>query len=114
MSHDRRKEIGVSRLVNLVVYRVKKGKDEEFKKLLAQHWPTLNKAGLVKPEPAKIWRGVNIRSDHQGSSWIEMFSWKTEDAGDIAHQMPEVMKIWEPMTPILDGMDIYYMEPEQL
>jgi hypothetical protein len=114
MGQDRRKEIGIARLVNLVVYKVKKGKDEEFKKLLAQHWPALDKAGLVKGEPAKIWRGVNIRSEHEGSSWVEMFSWKEESSADIAHQLPEVMKIWEPMGPILEGMDILYVEAEQL
>ena len=47
MGTDRRREIGMSRLINLVVYKVKKGKDEEFKKLLALHWPALNKLGVI-------------------------------------------------------------------
>src|SRR5580700_701858 len=100
MSTDLRKST-MSRLHNLVVYKVKKGKDAEFRQLLAKHWPTLDRLGLVTSEPAKIWRGENIRSAHEGSSWVEMFSWKEETGSDVAHQSPEVMKIWEPMGPLL-------------
>lgn len=113
MGTDHRKPT-IPALVNMVVYRVKKGHDAEFKKLLSQHWPTLNRLGLVTSEPAKVWRAENIRSSFDGSTWVEMFTWKDEKGSDVAHQTPEVMKIWEPMTPILDGMDIMYLESERL
>jgi hypothetical protein len=113
MGVDHRKP-SISGRNNLVVYRVKKGKDAEFRKLLALHWPTLNRLGLVTSEPAKIWRGENIRSDFDGSTWVELFTWKEDGASDIAHQTPEVMQIWEPMGPILEGMDILYVESIQL
>ena len=104
----------ISRKVNLVIYKVKEGKDAEFLELLKLHWPTLDAAGLVTPEPVKIWRGKNIRSSSAGTSWVEMFSWKDEKSPDVAHQMPEVMRIWEPMTPLLEGMDILNVEPTEL
>lgn len=113
MSVDLRKS-AISPRINLVVYRVKKGHDGQFRELLAQHWPTLHRLGLVTQEPARIWRGENIRSKFDGSTWIEMFTWKEDGSSDVAHQTPEVMKIWEPMGPILEGMDILYLEPQSL
>jgi hypothetical protein len=100
--------------LNLVVYKVKEGKDAEFSALLKAHWPALAGAGLVTDEPAKIWRGKNIRSASTGTSWVEMFSWKDESSPQVAHQLPEVMKIWEPMTPLLEGMDILHLDEAQL
>jgi hypothetical protein len=35
-----------------------------------------------------------------------MFTWKDGSGSDVAHQSPEVMAIWEPMTPILENMQI--------
>jgi hypothetical protein len=113
MSVDLRKST-ISSRNNLVVYKVKKGHDAEFRKLLAKHWPTLKALGLVTSDPARIWRGENIRSDFDGSTWIEMFSWKEEGSANLAHQTPEVMKVWEPMGPMLAGMDILHIEQEQL
>src|SRR5215467_4463331 len=97
---DRTHDIDVPRRVNLVVYKVKKGKDDEFAKLLKQHWPTLNRLGLVTADPPQIWRGTNIRSESEGTSWVELFTWKEETSADVAHETPEVMRIWEPMTPL--------------
>jgi hypothetical protein len=36
----------------LCIYRVKDGKESEFRPLLEKHWPTLNGIGLVTSEPA--------------------------------------------------------------
>jgi hypothetical protein len=100
--------------VNVVVYKVKEGKDAEFSALLKKHWPTLDAAGLVTSEPAKFWRGKNIRSESKGTTWVELFAWKDESSPQVAHQMPEVLAIWEPMTPLLEGMDILHVDPVQL
>ena len=55
----------------LCTYRVKKGKDKEFLAYLEKHWATLDSAGLVSPEKAKIWRGV----EKSGAvTFIETFS----------------------------------------
>lgn len=44
------------------------------------------------------------------SYFAEMFSWRDEQAPGLAHQMPEVMAVWEPMTPLLDGMELAAIE----
>jgi quinol monooxygenase YgiN len=100
----------IPRLVNLVVYKVKKGHDDEFKKLLAAHWPALRKVDLVTDEPAQIWRGDSIRSQSDGTTWVELYTWKDGTSAEVAHQTPEIMQIWEPMTPLLEGMDIIYLD----
>mgnify|MGYP003576013456 CR=1 FL=1 len=116
MTHDHEKPrlTSIPRLLNLVVYKVKKGHDEEFRKLLSAHWPTLSRLGLVTDAPPQIWRGENVRSETGGTTWIELFTWKDENGADSAHQTPDVMKIWEPMTPMLEGMEILYVEPQKL
>src|ERR1044071_7213740 len=109
MSHTKN-ESNISRRLNLVVYKVKQGKDAEFAALLKGHWPALREVDLVSDEPPQIWRGDNIRSQSGGTTWVELYSWKDEHSADLAHQTPEVMKIWEPMTPLLEGMDIIFLE----
>ena len=75
-------------------YRVKKGSEGEFEKLLARHWPTLDKLGLVTAEPSTIHRG----SDETGATfYLEIFTWKDGSTPQRAHEMPEVMAVWEPM-----------------
>jgi hypothetical protein len=93
----------------LVIYRIKNGGEEQFKPLLAKHWPTLDKLGLVSKEKPKIWKALDKRS--KKVSYIESFEWKDASAPDIAHQSPEVMKVWEPMGPILENLEILGIEP---
>ena len=97
----------------LVTYRVKKGKETEFLSLLAKHWPTLDKLGLVTKDKPLYWRAVNKR-DHDKISFVELFAWRNTAASDVAHQTPEVMAIWEPMGPILDGLELQAVEPLDL
>lgn len=75
-------------------YRIKKGQEGHFEKLLARHWPTLDKLGLVTPEPSQILRG----SDETGGTFfLEIFTWKDGSTPQRAHEMPDVMAVWEPM-----------------
>jgi hypothetical protein len=92
----------------MVTYRPKQGKEAELQALVAKHWPTLAKAGLVTSEPARVWRATDKRSG--AVSFIEMFSWKDGESSGIAHQLPEVMALWEPMGPIMEGMSLQQIE----
>ncbi len=93
----------------LVSYRPKKGKEKELQTLVEQHWPALDKVGLVTKESAKIWRATDKRSGDV--SFIEMFQWKDAEASKIAHETPDVMAIWEPMGPILEELKLAMIEP---
>ena len=92
-----------------VTYRPKKGKEEEVFALVKKHWPALNEIGLSTKEPAKVYRATDKRSGQV--YFIEIFSWRDEQASSIAHQTPEVMAIWEPMGPILEGLELAKLEP---
>src|SRR3954470_4833232 len=92
----------------LCTYRVKKGKDQDFLGYLEKHWPTLDRAGLVSGERARILRGV----EKSGAvTFIEMFAWKDGRSAEIAHQTPEVMAVWEPMGTLAEEMHFIQVEP---
>jgi hypothetical protein len=94
---------------NLVLYRVKKGKEAEFLPLIKGHAPALKKSGLITSDGVKAWSAKNIRD---GSfCYAELFSWKDRDGGEVAHQSPDIMKVWEPMTPLLDKLEILALQP---
>jgi hypothetical protein len=85
----------------MCTYRAKPGKEEELLALVQKHWPVLDRAGLVTKEPAIVYRASDKRTN--AVSFVEIFSWKDDTQSGVAHQLPEVMKIWEPMGPILEG-----------
>jgi hypothetical protein len=92
-----------------VTYRPKKGKEEELFALVKKHWPVLKAIGLSTNEPARIYRATDKRS--QAVYFIEIFSWRDEQASTLAHQTPEVMAVWETMGPVLEGLELAALEP---
>lgn len=81
-------------------YRVKKGKEAAFEKLLGKHWPTLKKAGLVQGDPSVIYRGTD---ETGGTFYVEIFTWKDAKAPTLAHHSQEVMAVWEPMGACMEA-----------
>jgi hypothetical protein len=91
----------------LCIYRVKSGKDADFKKLLEKHGPAMKKAGL-QGKPPTVWKSAT----REGKTvFIEMMQWKDGDSAHAAHQMPEVMAVWEPMGELTEGMEFLDLEP---
>lgn len=94
---------------NICRYRVRPGQEAEMEALLAKHWPTLHRAGLVTDEPAVCYRGLpsGKPDDAHGArgTYVEIFTWKTARSPEAAHQTPEVMAVWEPMGAICEEMD---------
>ncbi len=82
-------------------YRVKPGNDAAFIKLLRRHWPTLDRLGLVEPQPRLALRGLAAQSRND---FREVFAWKP-GALDIARKAPEVLAIWEPMEGLCEPRD---------
>lgn len=93
----------------LVTYRPKKGKEARFLTLLKRHWPTLEKAGLVAPSPPRIWKASDKRT--RRTYFVEMFEWRDARASDTAHRTREVMAVWGPMEPLLEGMELALVKP---
>jgi hypothetical protein len=96
-------------LINICRYRVKPGKQTEMEKLLAVHWSALHDAGLVTDEKARIYRGLpSARPGGQHGAdrtYIEILIWKDQESPQLAHQLPQVMAVWEPMGAICEEMD---------
>src|SRR5687768_4644707 len=95
----------------LCIYRVKAGREPEFKELLAKHGPALRKAGLSPDGAPKIWQS---KSRDGKTVFIELMQWKDESSSHAAHQMPEVMAVWEPMGNLADGMEFLDLKPAGL
>jgi hypothetical protein len=93
----------------LVTYRPKQGHEDALAALIRAHWPTLDKLGLVTKEPARLWRATDKRT--KAVSFVELFSWKDESAPELAHQLPEVMAVWETMGPHLEELTLAQVEP---
>ena len=92
----------------LCIYRVSTGKEDAFRPLLDNHWPTLDRLGLVSPERPTWYRG----KDKEGRPlFVEIFEWKDEEAPRVAHETPDVMAVWEPMGALVDNMEFIDIEP---
>lgn len=91
----------------LCIYRVKNGKEAEFKPLLEKHWPTLDSVGLVTDEPARWYSSKDKKNRH---CYIEIFEWKDGAAPQTAHELPEVMAVWEPMGALVEDMEFLDLE----
>jgi hypothetical protein len=95
-------------LVNICTYKVKPGKEAAMERLLALHWPSLHRAGLVTDEKARVYRG--LPSQKEGAAhgaertYVEIMVWRDEEGPALAHHTPEVMAVWEPMGAICEEM----------
>ncbi len=84
----------------ICLYRVKAGLEDEFTLLLQRHWSTLKTLDLVTGEPPRYYRGAE--KDGQ-PLFVEIFTWKSEEASGLAHEHPDVMAIWEPMDRLTES-----------
>ncbi len=88
-------------------YRVKRGHEEEFERLLMTHWQVLSNCGFTTADPARIQRA----SDGAGNrAYLESFSWASRDAVEAAHESVEVMRHWEPMGALCEDMEFWNVE----
>jgi hypothetical protein len=81
-------------VTSLCIYRVKKGSEKAFRGLLAKHWPTLRRVGLGGDAPSTVFQGTD---DDGQPVFVELLNWKDDDGPGRAHEIPDVMAVWEPM-----------------
>jgi len=85
----------------LCIYRPTPGNEEALFVLVKKHWGVLRSAGLVTDEPAIVYKA--LEKNTRRPFYVEIFSWRDANAPQLAHQLPAVMQIWEPMGPMLVG-----------
>jgi hypothetical protein len=81
--------------VVFALYRPHAGKDAELRRLISKHLPVLRKLELVTDRPAILVRAKD-------GTYIEVFEWRTEESAKLAHEHPEVAKVWEAMGEVAD------------
>ena len=81
--------------VVFALYRPRPGQDAELLRLIAQHLPVLRRLELVTDRPALLVRAKD-------GTYVEVFEWRTAESATLAHQHPEVAKVWEAMGEIAD------------
>ena len=79
--------------LTFAMYRPKKGKSAQLKKILKDHVPTLHKLELITKKSSHIVESEN-------GTIIEIFEWTSVKAKDIAHKHPAVRAIWGKMMDI--------------
>ena len=95
-------------------YRVQESRLDDFAALLHDHWPTLREAGLVTDREVQHFRGED---QGRGPHFVEIFEWRSEEAARIAHNTPEVMRVWEGMGTCIEargelpGMEFPHFQP---
>jgi hypothetical protein len=104
-------------VTSLCIYRVKPGSEGAFKKLLAKHWPTLKRVGLAADVPSAIYQGSE---GERQPIFVELLSWKDEHGAERAHELPDVMAVWEPMGKLCEerngrpSMEFPLVEPLEI
>lgn len=86
-------------LTAICTYRVQAGKEDAFLELLEAHWPALRSVGLATEEPSQVFRG---RDETGRTQFVEIFTWADPAGPGRAHELPEVMAVWEPMGKLVE------------
>jgi len=82
------------------IYRVAKGNEAKFTKLLERHWPTLRKLHLVTRKKPVHYRGAEQRDGRP--LFFEIFEWASGDGSKLASEHADVMEIWERMDQLTE------------
>ena len=85
----------------ICIYRVAKGNEAAFTKLLERHWPTLHELGLATDLRPAHYRGAE-QSDGR-PIFFEIFEWVDANGSRLASQHPDVMEIWERMDKLTEA-----------
>jgi quinol monooxygenase YgiN len=93
----------------LCTYRPRKGREAELLALIERHWPALHAVGLATDDAAIVYRATDKRTGR--AFFVEIFSWRDDEASAVAHQTSEVRAIWQPMEDVLEKMELAVIEP---
>src|SRR5262249_15440202 len=89
-------------VTSLCMYRVKAGSESAFRQLLARHWPALRRLGLAGDEPPTVYEGM----EKPGAPlFVEVLTWLDAEGPNRAHELPDVMAVWEPMGKLCESRE---------
>src|SRR5262249_31422800 len=82
----------------MVTYHAKQGAEDELARVLADHWSTARRLGLVTPEPHLV-----VRSAEAGRpvDFVEVFTWRDASIPDNAPQ--PIRAAWDRMNKLVES-----------
>ena len=82
----------------IATYQVKAGREEDMLKVLAKHWATIHRLGMVLDQPHLVFRG---KDDSGKTFFVEILTWEDSETPDNAPA--EVRAIWAEMEPLVEA-----------
>jgi len=83
----------------IACYRPKPDGEGELLDLMKTHLPILRAEGLVGDEPSLCGRAKD-------GTIVEVFTWKSQEAIEQAHENPAVIAMWERYAKVCDFMPV--------
>ena len=83
----------------IACYRPKPGKQEDLRRLMVDHVPTLRSLGLATDRAA-------IAMEAQDGTIVEVFEWLSREAIESAHTNPTVLAMWQAYDEVCDCVPI--------
>lgn len=87
----------------IACYRPKPGKDKALLELMKTHLPILKGEGLVGD-------GSSLCGLAKDGTVVEIFSWKSQEAIDSAHENPKVQAMWGEYSKVCDYVPVADVE----
>lgn len=90
-----------------ITFRPKAGREAALKRVIADHWATATKLGLVQPEPHVT---VEMKDETGRPCFVDIFTWRDRDIPDNAPAA--ILVIWADMNRLTEarggrpGLDI--------
>jgi quinol monooxygenase YgiN len=82
----------------IATYVVKKGREEEFEKILRKHWKVLRSEDLTTDQLPFI-----LKDPENPSVYKEIFEWKSKKSFQKAHESRKVQEIWSKLTDLTEN-----------
>lgn len=85
----------MARIVVIVAYRPKAGRENELLEIVRSRVPTLRQEGLVTDR-------VPVMMRAKDGTIIEVSEWKSHEAIEAAHKNPRVLALWDKFFAVCD------------
>lgn len=81
----------------IVTYVVKKGRGDEFVRVIKKHWKILRSEGLTTDQLPFL-----LRDPENPSVYKEIFEWKSKRSFTKAHESVKVQSVWKQLMALTE------------
>jgi hypothetical protein len=87
-------------------YKPRLGREDEARRLMAAHVPTLRKHGLVTERP--VVQGIG-----KDGALVEIFEWDSQEKSISAPSIPEIGALWKAMAEVMEFVPLASLREAQ-